>query len=92
MKNTISLESLISRTLKFSRQQSRAPFTLLLGVVAAAALWAMPGTARGQIFVSDYTNGTVSEYNLDGTTAHAYEEESGIGNWGQCANLDTFSF
>ena len=71
MKTTISLESLISRTLKFSRLQSRAPFTLLLGLVAAAALWAMPETARGQIFVSSYTNGTVSEYNLDGTTAHA---------------------
>jgi hypothetical protein len=41
----------------------RAPFTLLLGAIAAAALWAMPGTARGQIYETNSSVGTIGEYN-----------------------------
>ena len=45
---------------------------IVTGLALSSALWAMPGTARGQIiYESDNTTGTVGEYNLDGTPINA---------------------
>jgi hypothetical protein len=48
----------------------RSLLTPLIGA-AAIAFWAMPGTAYGQIFVSNAGAGTIGEYNLDGTAVNA---------------------
>jgi len=48
------------------RSLRRALCTLLIGI---AALWAMPGSARAQIYVSELGNNTVGEY--DATTGAA---------------------
>src|SRR5438445_1268537 len=47
----------------------RAPIALLLGAVAVAALLAMPGTARGQIYVTDFTTNSVGVYNASSGAA-----------------------
>ena len=44
--------------------------TIITILTVCTALWAMPGTAHGQIYVTDQ-NGTVGKYNLDGTTVNA---------------------
>src|ERR1022692_3698910 len=44
----------------------------LVAAVAVAALWAMPGTARGQIFETNNVNNTIGEYNATtGATVNA---------------------
>ena len=47
---------------------SPALFKLLLG---ATALWTMPATTRGQIFVTNQVNGTIGEYTTSGATVNA---------------------
>ena len=42
-------------------------FPAFLICTIAVALWAMPGTAQGQIFETNYNNNTLDEFNLDGT-------------------------
>jgi hypothetical protein len=42
---------------------------IVLGLSAGAAL--IPGTAHGQIFVTNLNGDTVGEYNLDGTMVNA---------------------
>lgn len=39
--------------------------------VAAAGLWAIPATARGQIFVADQGSGTIGEYATPGGVVNA---------------------
>ena len=38
---------------------------------AAAAFWAIPGAAVGQIFVAEYGNGPIGEYATSGATVNA---------------------
>ena len=45
--------------------------TLWTGLLAVLLGTLLAGHAHGQIFVSDYANGTVSAYNLDGTPVNA---------------------
>lgn len=45
--------------------------SVLLGLTAAGALLIAPGSARGQIFVSNFGNGTVGEYTLSGAPINA---------------------
>ena len=47
---------------------SRALFPLLLG---ATAIWVMPATTRGQIFVTNAGNGTIGKYSTSGATVTA---------------------
>jgi hypothetical protein len=51
-----------------SRPLPRVVFTLILGAAAAMALWAIPATAYGQIFETNYFSATVGEYTTDGAT------------------------
>ena len=52
-----------------SRPLRRALCTLLFGI---AALWAMPRSARGQLYVSQVFNGGVGKYNATtGAAIHA---------------------
>jgi hypothetical protein len=44
---------------------------LFAAVAATTALWAMPATARGQIYVTNYTVGTIGEYTTSGATVNA---------------------
>src|SRR6266699_956277 len=41
---------------------------MLSGLVAFAALYALPGTARAQIFVTNFETGTIGEYTTLGAT------------------------
>src|ERR1039457_1584723 len=52
---------------RFSLQLTPA----LVAAVAVAALWAMPGTARGQIFETNYFGNTIGEYTTSGTTVNS---------------------
>jgi hypothetical protein len=40
--------------------------TMAIGAAAAAALWAMPGTARGQIFVTNTGETSIGESTTSG--------------------------
>jgi hypothetical protein len=46
---------------------------VITGLTACAALWAMPGTAHAQIYVTGgaYVSGAIGEYNLDGTPVNS---------------------
>lgn len=53
------------------------PVTLLVILSGAAiALWAMPGTAGGQIFVANFNNGLIGEYDTSGATVKAALSEA----------------
>ncbi len=47
---------------------SRALLTFL---VSATALWVIPATARGQVFVTNRFAGTIGEYSTSGGTVNA---------------------
>jgi len=42
----------------------------IMALVLSAGAALTPATARGQIFVTDFADGTIGEYNLDGTTVN----------------------
>jgi autotransporter-associated beta strand protein len=49
----------------------RRRLTMAIGAAAAAALWAKPGTAHGQIFVTNFSSGAIGEYTISGATVNA---------------------
>src|ERR1700686_262705 len=51
-----------------TRLASRTLVRFLLG---ATAVWAMPETARGQIFVPNFSRDTIGEYTTSGATVSA---------------------
>ena len=60
---------------RFSLQLTPA----LVAAVAVAAFWAMPGTARGQIFETNGGNNTIGEYNATtGATVNASLVSAGL--------------
>jgi hypothetical protein len=72
--------------------KSKSIFVVLFATLAAAtALWAMPATARAQIFVVNHQNGTIGEYTTSGATVNA-SLISGLNNPGGVAVSGTNLF
>ena len=51
--------------------KSKLSSLVVTGLTICAALWAMPETVNGQIYVGNFGSGTIGEYNPDGTTINA---------------------
>lgn len=58
--------------MKSNKRSQRLSRILSIPLFVTAALCSiMPSNAHGQIFVSDYANGTIGEYNLNGTVVNS---------------------
>src|SRR5271166_1449458 len=68
MKEAVTTTTMKTNTTLKPGPPSSALFTLLLG---ATTIWAMPATARGQIFVTNENSGTIGEYTTTGATVNA---------------------
>src|SRR5271166_5024179 len=68
MKEAVTTTTMKTNTTLKPGPPSSALFTLLLG---ATTIWAMPATARGQIFVTNENSGTIGEYTTTGAKVNA---------------------
>jgi hypothetical protein len=53
------------------KMKTPARLLVVTGLTLCAAFWALSGTAHAQIFVANLGDGTIGEYNLDGSTVNA---------------------